>query len=88
MKLFYAVLAFVAMPLTAFANEIDATIFEANGCDSEYLVPVMSDRNPGEILYWHNTDGKGCKADRGDTEVAEPVVVTPKPVEPKEVALK
>lgn len=46
----------------ATAAEPDASIFAANGCDVATLVPVMSDLNPGEVLYWTNTDGGGCAA--------------------------
>lgn len=67
--------AFAALsPMSAMA---DATFFAANGCDVLTLFPVMSEA--GEVLYWTNTDGGGCKADRGDTGAAG---------KPKPVALK
>lgn len=44
----------------ATAAEPDASIFAANGCDVATLVPVMSELNPGEVLYWQNTNGGGC----------------------------
>lgn len=64
MKLIIA--AFAALfPMSAMA---DATFFAANGCDVLTLVPVMSEA--GEVLYWTNTNGGGCQADRGDTGAA------------------
>lgn len=46
----------------ASAETPDATIFEAAGCDSEFLRPVLA--GDGSVLYWQNTDGKGCEPSR------------------------
>lgn len=73
----------------ATAAEPDASIFAANGCDVATLVPVMSDLNPGEVLYWTNTDGGGCAASkRGGLrdDLASIPGLAPEPEEPEEPA--
>lgn len=61
--------ALVALLGSAASAEVTAEIFRPAGCDVETLVPVLSELNPGEILYWTNTDGKGCNAyDGGDSD--------------------
>lgn len=52
----------------ASAAEPDASVFAAAGCDVATLVPVMSELNPGEVLYWQNTNGGGC-ADKPDNHL-------------------
>lgn len=42
----------------AMAAEPDASIFAANGCEVAYLKPITN--AAGEVLYWNNTEGKGC----------------------------
>lgn len=49
---------------TLASAEPDASVFAAAGCDVATLVPVMSELNPGEVLYWTNTDGGGCAASK------------------------
>lgn len=73
----------------ATAAEPDASIFAANGCDVATLVPVMSVLNPGEVLYWTNTDGGGCPASkRGGIrdDLANIPGLAPEPEEPEEPA--
>ena len=80
MKRLTALIA-LAIGVTSVHASPDVSIFAVAGCDTATLVPVMSELNPGEILYWQNINGGGCKADRGDTgaagkvkpEVAEPI---------------
>lgn len=50
----------------ASSAEPDASIFAANGCDVATVVPVMSELNPGEVLYWQNTNGGGCAGYTGN----------------------
>ena len=52
---------------TTTAAMADASFFAANGCDTANIVPVVSELEPGVVLYWTNTNGGGCKADRGNT---------------------
>lgn len=61
-KLLLSVALMLGTTTITTAAEPDASIFAANGCDVATLVPVMSDLNPGEVLYWTNTDGGGCAA--------------------------
>lgn len=70
MKLTISTIAAMLVGTTAFANVADprAELFRANGCQAEFLRPVTN--ADGEVLYWTNTEGKGCKADRGKTHAA------------------
>lgn len=51
---------------SAMATEPSADVFRAAGCDVETLAPVMSELNPGEVLYWINTNGGGCSGFNGN----------------------
>lgn len=51
--------AFAADPI----NDPRAEVFRAAGCDAEWLRPVTN--AAGEVLYWTNTNGKGCKGAAG-----------------------
>ena len=89
-KLLLSVALMLGTTTITTAAEPDASIFAANGCDVATLVPVMSDLNPGEVLYWTNTDGGGCKADRGsfgaDRAAWNAANPAPTPEEPEEPA--
>lgn len=37
-------------------------VFDPAGCQSEYLRPVLG--ADGDVLYWQNTEGKGCAPSR------------------------
>ena len=52
--------AFAGEPI----NDPRAEVFRAAGCDAEWLRPVTN--AAGEVLYWTNTNGKGCGAASGD----------------------
>lgn len=51
----------VALSALLLATAAHAVTFA--DCDMANVVPVKNDA--GEILYWANTNGGGCKADRG-----------------------
>ena len=44
-------------------NDPRAEVFRAAGCDAEWLRPITD--ASGNILYWNNTDGKGCPTQSG-----------------------
>ncbi len=60
MKKLSLIAALMLGTTTLASAEPDASVFGAAGCDVATLVPVMSELNPGEVLYWQNTNGGGC----------------------------
>lgn len=52
------IVAFSALLLATAAHAVPFA-----DCDVANVVPVKNDA--GETLYWQNTNGGGCKADRG-----------------------
>lgn len=68
----------------ALAEEPSPDLFKANGCDVDNLIPVLSELNPGEVLYWQNTDGGGCDASKRNGGVVKIVSVLPKDPEEEE----
>lgn len=65
-----AVAAVAAMMLTSTlaiaadpTNDPRAEIFRVAGCEAEWLRPVIG-KDGETILYWQNTDGKGCEPSR------------------------
>lgn len=50
-------------------NDPRAELFRANGCEAEWLRAVENDA--GEILYWTNTNGKGCPVSTGGPSISE-----------------
>lgn len=50
-------------------NDPRAEVFRAAGCDAEWLRPVTN--AAGEVLYWTNTDGKGCGPARDSSNGGE-----------------
>lgn len=60
-------IAALMLTTAAMAAEPDASIFAANGCDVAYLKPITN--AAGEVLYWNNTEGKGCPVSTGGPSV-------------------
>lgn len=78
MKKLLLTLAMALMPFAAIAQPTAPAGGYALDCDQTMWKPIMSELNPGTVLYWNN---RTCPAASGATDV---LAVKPPPEDPIE----